>query len=63
MAMPDRHRQPRARSEHAVEALRGRTRVLTRRPRLDVIPSVCTALRSQARLSRLFYYLFPDIPI
>ena len=53
MAMPDRHRQPRAPSEHAVEALRARTRVLTRRQRLDVIPRVRAALGPQARLSRL----------
>ena len=53
MAMPDRHRQARAPSEHAVEALRVRARVLTRRQRLDVIPSVRAALGPQARLSRL----------
>ena len=53
MAMPDRHRQPRAPSEHAVEALRVRARVLARRQRLDVIPSVRAALGPQARLSRL----------
>ena len=54
--MAYRYRKPRASPKHAIEALRGRRRVLARGQRLDVVarmratlrPETCLRVRTQA---------------